>query len=197
VLHLTRHGWAYNPLPFARAGLFDRAHAIIDDRPAVGANRTARLALARGEEALAAGRLPEAIRLLQNGIDLVRARRHLEFYESSLSLARAWRIAGQSSQALRVLEEAVRERPAYVTPGLAAAWWIKAQVHLARGYRQAGRRQDADALEKQVSFLLSQADADHPWLRQRDGDASDGSDEPGISLPGNDARRLRMGRAER
>ena len=88
----------------------------------------------------------------------------MEFYNASLSLARAWEEAGSRSQALRVLEEAVRERPAYVGPGLAGAWWIKTQVQLAEAYRKAGRPQRAVTVDERLRTLLAHADPGHREL---------------------------------
>jgi DNA-binding winged helix-turn-helix (wHTH) protein/tetratricopeptide (TPR) repeat protein len=161
AVHLTRHGWAYNPAPFARAGLFDRARAIARE-PAHGANRALHDAMARAEELLSAGRFRETEALLEPIVVRLRTRPHLDFYNASLSRADAWEKAGDHAQALRVLEETVVQPPRYVVPGLSAAWWIKAQVRLVIAYRRAGRDTEAAELESRVRTLLSQADADHP-----------------------------------
>ena len=161
AVHLTRHGWAYNPAPFARAGLFDRARAIARE-PAHGANRALHDAMARAEELLSAGRFREAEALLEPVVVRLRSRPHIDFYNASLSRADAWELAGDQTQALRVLEETVIQPPRYVVPGLSAAWWIKAQVRLVIAYRRAGREPEAAELESSVRSLLSHADADHP-----------------------------------
>ena len=160
---MERMGWKPNPLLFARAGLFARAREAMQQP--IFRRQTASLeALVLGEEALGAGRLLDAISLLQQGIQAVRPIPRNHFYNASLSLSRAWVARGDRSQAVRVLEEAVNERPAYMAPGLPGAWWIKCQVALVEAYRQAGRFQDAAAVDAQVRRLLSHADQDHPFL---------------------------------
>ena len=162
---LSSHGWAYNPVPFARAGLLRRAHEIMQQPKSSGLG-TPHHAVARGEEALAARRFDKAIEELQRGFDLLRARPTNDFYTTAMSLARAWHEVGDTSQELLVLEDAFRTRPPYGFPGLGIAWWIKTQVHLISAYGEASRFEDAEALEDQVRKLLSQADADHPILKR-------------------------------
>lgn len=162
-MHLRRKGWAYDPVLFARAGLFDRAHEIMQ-APSISGPRAAREAIARAEEALSLGRTRDAIDLLERAVAVVRARPHVDFFNASLSLAQAWRDVGSTAQAIRVLEEASQTRPGYRGPGLAGAWWIKTQVWLAHAYRDVGRHVEAAQLEERLGHLLSQADPDHPFL---------------------------------
>jgi DNA-binding winged helix-turn-helix (wHTH) protein/tetratricopeptide (TPR) repeat protein len=159
--HLTRHGrWSWNPLPFARAGLFDRVRELLAE-PAVGADHVALRKAALGEEALAAGRFSDAITHFQDALDRLRMRPGHPYYGTSISLARAWRAIGDDTQVVRVLEEAVRTQ-AY--PG-AAVFWIKAQAHLVQVYRRHGRHDEAAAIAERVRGLFAHADADHPFWR--------------------------------
>jgi DNA-binding winged helix-turn-helix (wHTH) protein len=162
--HLNKLEYAYNPAPFARAGLFDRARAIMG-APGVGSHRSAYRAIALAEDALASGRFDDAIPQFQLAADQLRRARDRYFYNTLISLARAWQGAGNASQAVRALEEAAKERPPYMGPGLPAAWWIKARVLLARAYRAVGRHADADRAAAEVRQDLRFADPDHPFLR--------------------------------
>lgn len=120
IQHTKRVGWIYNPVPLARAGLFDRARRVMQ-QPSIGSNVAPAFAIARGLEALARNRLQDAITLLQPAVDRLRGRSDAMFYNASMSLAQAWRGAANPSQAVRVLEETVSQRPAYITPGLSGA----------------------------------------------------------------------------
>jgi tetratricopeptide (TPR) repeat protein len=160
---LGRHAWAYNPVPFARAGMFKRANEIMQ-APKVGVVGKPQHAVARGEEFLAAKRYDKAIEELQRGFDLLRARPTSVFYTTAMSLARAWHESGDTSQEILILEDAIRTRPPYTSPGTPIAWWIKAQLQLVAAYDEASRTQDADALAGQIRQLLSQADPNHPFV---------------------------------
>ena len=154
---LNAHGWAYNPIPFARAGLFRRANAIMQQPTAGGLGPPHHL-VARGEEALARGRYKDAISQFRQGFELLKARPSAAFYVTAMSLARAWHETGDTSQEILVLEEAARTLPAYVAPGFPAAWWIKAQTHLARAYREGSRTAEAASLEHQVRKWLAHSE---------------------------------------
>jgi len=160
VAHLSRHGWSWNPLPFARAGMFERMRAVLKEPP-VGAGDALLRTVSLGEEALASGRPADAIVQFQQALDRLHVRPGRPYFETSISLARAWHAVGDDMQALRVLEEAVRAE----APPTAAAVWIKAQIHLVHAYRRAGRVDEAEAIAERVRRLLAQADADHPFLR--------------------------------
>ncbi len=154
---LRANVWAYNPVPFARAGLFRRAHAIMR-QPTVGGIGPAHHLCARGEEALAERRYKDAISELQHAFELMKARPSSMFYLTATSLARAWHEAGDTSQEILVLEEAARTRPIYAGAGFSGAWWIKAQTHLVRAYQEASRTAEADALQREIRKLLAHAD---------------------------------------
>jgi len=162
VEHLDRLGWAHDPVPFAQAGLFARANAIVAGGYSWGPHRQ----VARGLEAAAGGRFPEATKELQQAVDRLRNRPTDPFYVASLALADVWESAGNRLQAVRVLEETVATRPAFGTTGPAGAAWIKAQVRLARAYRRAGRSDEAENLAGRVRALLSLADPGFPLLAQ-------------------------------
>ena len=163
-VHLGRQEWAYNPVPFARAGLFERAHEIMG-APGVSGPRAAREAIAHAEEALTLEQPRKAVALLQRALDVLRARPDVDFFNASLSLAQAWTDLDSPAQAIRVLEEAEQARPSYRAPGLAGAWWIKTQVRLAQAYQTGGRSAEAAQVAHRIRQLLSQADADHPFLQ--------------------------------
>jgi hypothetical protein len=160
---LGRHRWAYNPVPFARAGMFNRAKEIMQ-APRVGVVGKPHHAVARGEEFLAARRYDKAIEELQRGFDLLRGRPTSVFYMTAMSLARAWHESGDTSQEILILEDAIRARPPFIAPGPPIAWWIKTQVHLVAAYDEAARTKEANALAGQIRKLLSQADPNHPFV---------------------------------
>jgi len=167
--HLDRIEWAHNPVPYAQAGLFDRAHDIIAGGYSWGPDRQ----VARGLEAAAAGQPSAATKELQQAVDMLRGRPTDAFYVASLALADAWASAGSPSQVIRVLEETVATTPAYGGTGPAGAWWIKAQVKLAGAYRRLGRFGDADVVEGQVRRWMSLADPDHPFFRDLEASKQD------------------------
>ncbi len=167
VKHLDRIEWAHNPVPFAQAGLFDRANEII----AGGCSRGSARLLTRGLEAAAAGQILDATKALQQATDLLRDRHGDGFYIASRALADVWESAGNPLQVIRVLEETVVAPPNYGETGPAGVAWIKAQVRLVETYREAGRFEAADALEAQVRRLMAVADADHPFFRDLEASA--------------------------
>jgi DNA-binding winged helix-turn-helix (wHTH) protein/tetratricopeptide (TPR) repeat protein len=89
------------------------------------------------------------------------ARRHLH----AQTLARVLADAGDLSGAISVLEDAGRGREAafnYVVH--TGFYWMRAQKDLADLYRQAGRTEDARAIEDDLVAALIAADADYPLL---------------------------------
>jgi DNA-binding winged helix-turn-helix (wHTH) protein/tetratricopeptide (TPR) repeat protein len=155
--HLNRVGFAYDPVPFSRAGLFERA-ARIRRMPAIGSNREPRRRFSLGEEALAAGHMSAALKHLQSAVDLFRVQPDNDFYAASQSLAVAWQKSGSTPQAIRVLQEAIESQPTYTDAGPPIIWWIKCQVQLAALYRKNGMPSEATALEARTRALLPDGD---------------------------------------
>lgn len=154
--HLSKIEWSYSPAWFAKAGLFDRAQSMLR-RPVLHQELHENI-WARGEQAMAEGRLQRAIELIQQTVELQRPRRDVGFYSASWSLVAAWRAAGQPTQVLRVLQETVAESPVYGAPGPSTAWWLMAQMRLADEYKSRGRLDDARSIERTMGPMLSHAD---------------------------------------
>jgi tetratricopeptide (TPR) repeat protein len=88
----------------------------------------------------------------------------LESRRWTLRIADAWRLRGDLDRAAQVLEEATDGRWSELIQNRGAAFWIEARNKLAELYRQMGRTEEADAIDKDLLRLLAVADADHPVL---------------------------------
>jgi ATP/maltotriose-dependent transcriptional regulator MalT len=118
--------------------------------------------LAQGELAAVSGQTTEAIRLLQNGIGLLRMGNCAHFLATE-TLSRALQEQGDLRGAIEVLSRTRNQRiPAAFSS--AGAFWIHCQAELARLYRETGQDQNAAEIEASLLELLSLADPDHPIL---------------------------------
>lgn len=157
------------PVLLARAGLLAEAQRAIvarEDSPQWKHDSYARgfVKAMQGELALARGRAPAALSLLQEGLRQIPRSRTFTYFMSSAASARAFERQHQLPDAIGVLERASAERSRVdIIHGFA---WIRVRWQLARLYRQAGRRQEAEQIAAQLSALLAYADSDFPLLAQ-------------------------------
>jgi tetratricopeptide (TPR) repeat protein len=122
------------------------------------------LHIARGEMALAHGRIDEAIRELEEGLKTPVSTGYIESdYLGRESLATAFLEKADIPRAIEVLERRADRRDAVVS-GSTGAYWLRNRLQLAKLYRRAGRSKDAQAVEAELSRLLMLADTDHPIL---------------------------------
>jgi serine/threonine protein kinase/tetratricopeptide (TPR) repeat protein len=118
--------------------------------------------LAQGELAAVSGQTTEAIRLLQQGIGLLRMGNGAHFLATE-TLSRALQEQGDLRGAIEVLSRTRNQRIPAVFAS-AGAFWIHCQAELARLYRETGQDQNAAEIEASLLELLSLADPDHPIL---------------------------------
>lgn len=120
--------------------------------------------VSQGELALAQGQTTQAITLLQHGIQSLRSGGGgVNLNGGWESLAAAYERQGDSSNELRVLEEASQDNMISVPLGITV---MRNKVRLAHLYRDLGRIEDAQKIEAALLYQLKHADADHSILRQ-------------------------------
>lgn len=154
----------------ARAGLVDAATSLASRLESTGGPRStyaehefaAAMAIAHGELALHAGRMPEAISLIQQGTPVQRLMGAPLYFLGAEAVADAWIRQGDPDRAIETLEDAERQRGRTVAGS--GAFWLRVVWQLAQVYRQVGRNDDAAKLETELRQLLAVADADHPIL---------------------------------
>jgi hypothetical protein len=97
--------------------------------------------------------------------DIVRPR-YLRGFET---LADALLARGDFTKSAAVLEQAARPRTRVFTAlggeSFGGVFWLRLRAKLARVYRQAGRIEDADRIDAEISKLLAYADPDFKLLR--------------------------------
>ncbi|RPH59614.1 MAG: hypothetical protein EHM89_10370 [Acidobacteria bacterium] len=71
---------------------------------------------------------------------------------------------GDLDRAAQVLQDATNGRWRELVQNRGVPFWIEARDNLAELYRQMGRIEEADAIDKNLLRLLAVADADHPVL---------------------------------
>lgn len=118
---------------------------------------------ARGEQALARGRMEEAVRLLEQGVERLRPRARPVYFLAVESLADAWERRGNRKRALQVLEAATQPRAEAFWDGLFS---MRVQLRLAELHRKMGHLERAQAIETELRHLLVYADPDHVVLKQ-------------------------------
>ncbi len=146
----------------AHMGLVREAEEAVASMQESGLAGTYPVKVAQGALALARGQ-PEAIALLEEGVESARLLGHSVFFLASASLARAWEQQGDLERALQVLEAASEEKArAY----LVQSTWIRIRWRLAQLYRKLGREAEAQEIEAELRELLAYADPDIPILLQ-------------------------------
>jgi tetratricopeptide (TPR) repeat protein len=115
----------------------------------------------RGQLALAEGRFDEAIPLLTVAAGYF-ARPSNQGLKIARQLADAHIGQGRVDTAIGLLEDATHQRI-----DLAHGWeWLRARDRLYELYRQAGRHDEADAVDRELTSLLAIADDDHVVKRR-------------------------------
>jgi tetratricopeptide (TPR) repeat protein len=157
------------PVLLARVGLNHLAHAAALQSPPsgpgppfMGRGPAAATLIVRGELALAAGKIDEGVALIQQGLPEQRLLGSSLYFLGSESLAIAWLRQKKPELAIRVLEDALRQRGRIISGS--GAFWLRDAWLLAKVYRQSDRNQDAEKLEAELRQLLAVADRDHPIL---------------------------------
>lgn len=122
--------------------------------------------VARGELELARGRRAEAIRLLEEGFNLIPPHGFTTYFLAAESLAQAYEQQGNLGQAVDLLRKAGEEkRRAVYNGGLSTLLWMRIQLRLADLYRKQGREGQAQEIEAELHQLLAHADPDHAILQ--------------------------------
>jgi tetratricopeptide (TPR) repeat protein len=151
----------------ARAGLIADAEKALADPQTVGPAYAPFLpgvwaTLARGELALARGRTAEAIPLLEDAVQTLRAWPTPYFFLGAEALARAWQQQGDLNRSLAVLEDAAEYGKASIFWGPAPLFWMKNELRRAELYRRLGRTADSERVHTNLASLLTHADQDFP-----------------------------------
>ena len=173
--HLLRaRPTAWKAKRLARAGLLREAEKTRQALPGTGYGRAFPVCsegydkFVRGELALARGQTAEAVRLLEDGVGVLRLGYGCSLLMTSGSLAGALQQQGELQRALRVLEEAALSRKAVYSTfmsGVAGAPWIANQWQRAELLRELRRESEAREIETELRRLLAHADADHRIAR--------------------------------
>ncbi|HVT43664.1 MAG TPA: hypothetical protein VMT00_04670 [Thermoanaerobaculia bacterium] len=116
--------------------------------------------VAKGELALAEGRVDEAVALLESPVRALRPAGLQIYFLASQSLARAWMEKGDAARAQAVLHEAFQQRGRSFGP--AQVSWLAVGFDLLRLHREAGQTAEAEAVRRELAAVLAFADADHP-----------------------------------
>lgn len=149
-----------------RAGLFSAAEKQLAKRVKEPFS-THHVPALLGQLAMARGRRGEALRLLQQGRQLLQQTGSPNYFFSAMTLAQALEQQGQLQQALEVLELASKQQTrTFQIPRPAGAFWLLAEMELARMHRRRGNIHDAKRVEGRLLKLLSYADAHHPMMEE-------------------------------
>jgi tetratricopeptide (TPR) repeat protein len=143
-----------------RAGELDRAsqllHQVRRHTDPDSPEQSAELHRLEGELELARGNVSRALELL------VLADREYHWQLTVESLARAYRVAGHSDEAIAAYETFVFELASDCTGWEAQARWLAAHIELARFYRDRGDIERAQEVVGRLLELWRNADADLP-----------------------------------
>lgn len=146
---------------FAAAWLLLDAGALAEARRAIDRLDAFDAAAATGPRAqlsLIEGRVDDAIAGLTVALTLAPARGY-RWIVLSRRLGSAWLVKGDITRAVAALEQATQGSP----PGISPGWdWIGMRTELARLYRQTGRTDRAEALEREVSAWRAVAEPETP-----------------------------------
>jgi serine/threonine-protein kinase len=95
----------------------------------------------------------------------------LQTGDAPVLIANAWVDRGDRNRAISVLEDVIRDRwtssaagVIYASLGVRVGGWIAGANRLSELYREEGRVKEADALDRDLSKLLAQAEPDFPLL---------------------------------
>ena len=136
------------------------------------------LTFSRGVLALAEGRTPEAVSLLEAFVESREQRVPAPllpayyYFRACDWLATALQRLGREEEARLVLEKAARQKLRAGVGGRVS--WLRVRLSLAELYRDMGREEDAIPIEDDLRHLLAYADRDF-WLLRR---LEDGTPDP-------------------
>lgn len=124
--------------------------------------------LAEGDYALAHGETATAIALLRQGVAENRQYGSPWYFLGQESLANALEKHGEPDEALRVLEQASRDRLVNIHTmySIYGVFWLRIQAHLAKRYREMGKMDNSRKIEEQLRRLLAYADPEFSIVRQ-------------------------------
>jgi tetratricopeptide (TPR) repeat protein len=147
------------------AGLIDMPRRVVayhrERREAQGADWYA------GQLALVEGRYEDAIRQLDT-VAALYPRNNNQGLKIARQIADAHHAAGRLDESIRLLDEATRQRSELVH-----GWeWLRGRDRLAALYREAGRNEEAQAIDRELAALLAVSDDDHAIMRRLAGAAS-------------------------
>jgi tetratricopeptide (TPR) repeat protein len=156
---------AFHGLPAIDRRWFSQADAVM--RQWTTNLEAADQVLVRGQLALMRGATSEAIKLLNESIAMREDRSGAPALSAKFGVARAFSLRDDSRQAIRLLEEASRNRfSGCLWPTASAHLWIQFRAELADIYRSVGRDAAAVEIESHLRALLAFADEHHPVFRR-------------------------------
>ena len=152
------------PAFFAAAGLLAEAKTGLVS--SVGSDyREGIQAVTRGIIAERRGHTEEAVQWLRRGVDLLRASGEPEYFLGVGKLATILVPRGGEPRAVRLLEDAVQQRPrTYGSIWWAGGPWTQTAAQLLALYERRGQRAEAQQLRTTLRTILEYADHDHPLV---------------------------------
>jgi tetratricopeptide (TPR) repeat protein len=154
-------------LDLAQVGLVDEAEGLLETLPEdlESSWDEARRAATRGLVALTRGDPRQSIAPLQDSLKVLRSMSYQPHYlVMSIRLAEAWEALGHPDRALRVLEEASRQKARLLEGG--RFYWMQAELRRSDLYRRLGRRAEAEEIEKELWRLSIHSDSDFPIFQE-------------------------------
>ncbi len=121
--------------------------------------------LARGQLALAEGRLQDAVSLLSTDTMILNISAKYPHLFAMHSLAQAYERLGEPAQSIETLETASLQKPLtiYYTAG---TWmWLRNQYYLQQLYTKTGQPEAAARVQDELREVLQLADSGHPFLQ--------------------------------
>lgn len=161
----------------ALSGQTKRAQAIIDDPRTAKSVRPYTAfeswkSLARGQVALAEGRLQDAVSQLTDYPLILNITSKWGHLFAMHSLARAYEGLGQTDKAIDTLEQASRQKPLAIFEPGGMYMWQRNQLYLHDLYIKAGQTAAADRAARALRQTLQLADPDDPFLKALAGEGS-------------------------
>jgi tetratricopeptide (TPR) repeat protein len=124
---------------------------------------------AKGQLALAEGRLEEAIELLSaDAMMLNISAKHAHLFAMH-SLASAYEGLGRVEEAIQILEAAHLQKPLTIFSPAATWFWLRNAYYLQKLYVKTGRSGQAEDIHSELRNVLIMADPEHPYLRPLEG----------------------------
>jgi tetratricopeptide (TPR) repeat protein len=150
------------PSLLIQAGMLEETREVVGDLGPGTVTISGGQSLYSGLLALAEGRTEDAIPLLAFAND--QPLMGSAPWRASAALARAYQANGQPALAIEILESATRRSRAPLARTSVIRIWLTNLEALADAYREAGRIDEARAVESELRALLRVADEDHPLV---------------------------------